>query len=198
MALESSAWKWLGGFSTGGTVRQVAVNAPDVVRLPAEIGKAKAKFGLASSSRVMRGYEAGRDGQRTRHSNRISLLLIAQGIALKLSPDFEQRLEPLRRWDGEPLGADPRKALRRAWRRYQLVVAQMHEPELQQSIHLRSQSDEDAGLRKLIQPRRLKGIGAQAGGDLVALRRSGRIARSCLAQACLKGDRPRIEQVDVR
>jgi len=105
--------------------------------------------------------------ERTRHSNRISSLLIAQGIALKLSRDFEQRLDQLRRWDGEPLGADLREALRREWQRYQLVVAQMRELEQQQTMRLRSQSEEDAGLRKMQQLMRLKGIGEQTAWVLV-------------------------------
>lgn len=62
MALELSNAKWRLAFGAGGRERQVVVDAGDLAGLSEQIGRAKAKLGLAPEATVKSVYEAGRDG----------------------------------------------------------------------------------------------------------------------------------------
>jgi hypothetical protein len=60
--------------------------------------------------------------ERTRHSNRLQALLIAQGVQLKVGRDFGARLGTVRLWDGQPLPASLHARLEREYE--QLCVGQ--------------------------------------------------------------------------
>jgi len=64
MALELGWSQWKLGFvrEAGQKPRQRTIPARDLAALQGEIGRAKARFGLCDSSRVVSCYEAGRDG----------------------------------------------------------------------------------------------------------------------------------------
>jgi transposase len=64
MALELGSGEWRLGFTTGlgQKARERSIAARDVTALQREIGRAKERFRLASSVRVVSCYEAGRDG----------------------------------------------------------------------------------------------------------------------------------------
>jgi transposase len=62
MAMELSAKKWRLAFSDGTKRRQVSIGAGDIAALVEPVGKARAKWGLSGSCRVVSCYEAGRDG----------------------------------------------------------------------------------------------------------------------------------------
>ena len=62
MALELSNKTWRLAFSDGAKRRQVSVPASDLAKLACAVAKAKERFGLPASSRVLSCYEAGRDG----------------------------------------------------------------------------------------------------------------------------------------
>ncbi len=62
MAMELSNSKWKLGFSNGQRIRRKSIDARDCVRLVEEVELAKHKLGLAPESRVVVGFEAGRDG----------------------------------------------------------------------------------------------------------------------------------------
>jgi len=62
MALELSNTTWKVVFGDGARRRQVAVPAGELVKLQQAVAEAKERFGLASSTRVLSCYEAGRDG----------------------------------------------------------------------------------------------------------------------------------------
>ena len=62
MALELSNKSWRLAFSDGVKRRQVAVPAADLMKLAEAVTKAKERFGMPASARVVSCYEAGRDG----------------------------------------------------------------------------------------------------------------------------------------
>lgn len=64
MALELGSGEWRLGFTTGlgQKARERSIGARDVATLEREIGRAQERFQLASSTRVVSCYEAGRDG----------------------------------------------------------------------------------------------------------------------------------------
>jgi transposase len=64
MALELGSGEWRLGFTAGlgQKARERSIGARDVAALEREIGRAKERFQLASSTRVVSCYEAGRDG----------------------------------------------------------------------------------------------------------------------------------------
>lgn len=64
MGLELGSGQWRLGFTTGlgQKARERSIGARDVTALKREIGRAKERFNLASSARVVSCYEAGRDG----------------------------------------------------------------------------------------------------------------------------------------
>ena len=64
-------------------------------------------------------------GERTRHSNRLSSKLVAQGIRIRIGADFVQRLEEVKLFDGTGLGAHLKGGLIREWERLELVQEQL-------------------------------------------------------------------------
>jgi transposase len=62
MALELSNKTWRLAFSDGAKRRQVSVRPSDLAKLACAVAKAKERFGMPASSRVLSCYEAGRDG----------------------------------------------------------------------------------------------------------------------------------------
>jgi transposase len=62
MALELSSKTWRLALSDGAKRRQVTVPAADLVKLAWAVAKAKERFGMPTSARVVSCYEAGRDG----------------------------------------------------------------------------------------------------------------------------------------
>jgi transposase len=62
MALELSDKTWRLAFSDGAKRRPVSVPASDLAKLACAVAKAKERFGMPASSRVLSCYEAGRDG----------------------------------------------------------------------------------------------------------------------------------------
>jgi transposase len=62
MALELSDKSWRLALSDGTKRRQVSVPAADLAKLASAVAKAKERFGMPASSRVLSCYEAGRDG----------------------------------------------------------------------------------------------------------------------------------------
>jgi transposase len=62
MALELSNKTWRLAFSDGAKRRQVTVPAADLMKLACAVAKAKERFGMPASARVVSCYEAGRDG----------------------------------------------------------------------------------------------------------------------------------------
>jgi len=62
MALELSNRTWRIALSDGAKRRQVAVPAADLLKLCEAVAKAKQRFGMPASARVVSCYEAGRDG----------------------------------------------------------------------------------------------------------------------------------------
>lgn len=62
MALELSNKTWRLALSDGGKRRQVTVPAADLMKLSEAVAKAKERFGMPASARVVSCYEAGRDG----------------------------------------------------------------------------------------------------------------------------------------
>jgi transposase len=62
MALELSDKTWRLALSDGAKRRQVSVPAADLAQLACAVAKAKERFGLPGSARVLSCYEAGRDG----------------------------------------------------------------------------------------------------------------------------------------
>lgn len=64
--------------------------------------------------------------QRTRVTNRMQGLLVAQGITeLSLKGDFASRLERVRRWDGQGLSAELKAELNRMHVQYRLIEEQL-------------------------------------------------------------------------
>lgn len=62
MAMELSQSKWHIAFGAGGKIRQIVIEANEVLSLQEEIKKAKEKFRLSPETEVISCYEAGRDG----------------------------------------------------------------------------------------------------------------------------------------
>ena len=62
MALELSNRSWRLAFGDGAKHRQVSVPAADLPALGCPVAKAKERFKLPASARVVSCYEAGRDG----------------------------------------------------------------------------------------------------------------------------------------
>lgn len=96
-------------------------------------------------------------GERTRHTNRISSLLLTQGIRLSVDREFLARLSTARTWDGSPVGSQLRCRLEREYQRWELVCAQIRELERQRRMALREGEGEGVQVARALY--RLRGIG---------------------------------------
>jgi len=63
--------------------------------------------------------------ERTRHTNRITSKLVAQGVRLPVDEQFPKLLETARLFDGQALPEHLKAGLRREWERLQLVKGQI-------------------------------------------------------------------------
>lgn len=63
--------------------------------------------------------------ERTGHSNRITALLIAQGLKAKVGRSFKTWLDCLRGWDGKPLAEKLKRELLDEYERWELVNTQL-------------------------------------------------------------------------
>jgi len=240
LALELSASKWKVGttIGLGQKPREKTLEAGDLEGLLTEIGRAKARFGIAEESRVVSCYEAGRDGfwihrwlvsegignividpasvevdrrkkkaktdrldlrkllrclirwhggepkvwsvvqvpsvkdeddrqlhrelqvlksERTRHSNRIKSLLIAQGVKIPLGKGFISSLRECTLWDGSPLPEELVSRLEREHGRWEIAVSQILQLERKRRKLLRDSKDEKVEMVR--QLKKLRGIG---------------------------------------
>jgi transposase len=96
-------------------------------------------------------------GERTRHTNRISSLLLTQGIRLSVDRQFLARLSTARTWSGSPVAPQLHHRLEREYQRWELICAQIRELERQRRVSLRE--GEGEGVKVARQLYRLRGIG---------------------------------------
>lgn len=222
MALELGDKRWRVVFSDGSKRRHITIAAGAIEELVEAMAKAKSRFRLPASVRVVSCYEAGRDGfwlhrylehmgvenrvvdassievprrkrrvktdrvdaekllellvralggergvfsvvrvpsvaaedarrlhrererlkkERTAHRNRLGALLVTQGIRLKPSGDFVERLARVRLWDGRALPVDLRAELEREYARWRLVEEQLRAVEAEQARRVREGAD---------------------------------------------------------
>jgi len=95
--------------------------------------------------------------ERTQHTNRITSLLVTQGLRLKVSREFLARLSAVRLWDNSPVPAGLYARLEREYLRWVLVQEQILELYRQRRSGLREARDRGARIaRRLF---RLRGIG---------------------------------------
>jgi transposase len=95
--------------------------------------------------------------ERTRHNNRIKGLLINQGISVSVKPDFVDRLEAIRLWDGSRLPAALVMRLQREHQRWLVVNRQIDQlTDHRKALLKTSQQPSVEQVRQLM---RLKGIG---------------------------------------
>lgn len=240
MALEMSASKWKLGSTVGRAQRprERTIAAGDLLSLHQELGRAKQRFGLSPSVRVVSCYEAGRDGfwlhrhlleagvenvvvdpssvevnrrrrraktdrldvgkllrhlerwwggesqvwsvvqvpsveaedarqlhrelealksERTRHTNRMTSLLVTQGIRLRVGRQFLAQLSQARQWDGTAVPPGLRARLEREYERWELLSGQIRALEAQRREALRSSERADVETARRLY--RLRGIG---------------------------------------
>ena len=238
LELSNSHWKLGSTVSRAQKPRERTIRAGDLGALHEEVSRAKRRFGLEPSSRVVSCYEAGRDGfwldrhlrqaglenlvvdpasvevsrrrrraktdrldvgmllrqlmrwwggeskvwsvvsvpsaeaedqrqlhrelevlkrERTRHTNRITSLLVTQGIRLRVGRDFLVRLSKARLWDGSEVCSGLRTRLEREYMRWVLVQEQILELEKLRRLALRTARDRGAQIARRLY--RLRGIG---------------------------------------
>ncbi|WP_133512700.1 IS110 family transposase [Candidatus Thiosymbion oneisti] len=87
--------------------------------------------------------------ERTRHRNRLSSKLVAQGVRLPIGKDFVARLEAVKLFDGSGLPAHLKASLIREWERLQGVQAQLRAVE-QAISELIESADRTQGVRSLM------------------------------------------------
>ncbi len=95
--------------------------------------------------------------ERTRHTNRMTSLLVTQGIRLRVGRQFLVQLSRLRLWDGSPLPPGLRTRLEREYERWQLLSRQIRTLEKQRREALRS--SEAPGVDEARRLFRLRAIG---------------------------------------
>lgn len=97
--------------------------------------------------------------ERTALGNSIGSLLATYGVRIELNAKFEQNLQEVRRWNGEPLPPHLMSEVTRSWQRRELVSQQLHALEQEQCRRLADVSDEQtANMRTLMQ---LRSLGVQ-------------------------------------
>ena len=97
---------------------------------------------------------------RTRATNRITSLLVTQGIRVKVRTDFQSRLDRLVRWDGEALPVTLRARIEREWEKVALLMAQIKALEGTRREAIRHSAEPALALvRRLLE---LRGIGENA------------------------------------
>lgn len=99
--------------------------------------------------------------ERTARTNRIRSLLALHGLKLELGPEFPERLEEARLWDGQPVPPDVRARLEREWGRRERVSEEIRALDAERESRLRD-ADGDPSLEKIRQLTQLKGIGLRS------------------------------------
>ncbi len=103
--------------------------------------------------------------ERTRHVNRIKADLITQGVSLKINDKFEQNVEKIIKWDGQPLPAHLLQMLKMEYQRFVQVEEQIDQLEKQQEEFL-AQVDNEKAL-KIAYLMKLKSVGSVSAWTLV-------------------------------
>jgi transposase len=98
--------------------------------------------------------------EQTEHSNRIKGLLAAQGIDVRVTGQFAERLPTLRTWRGEPLGERLQQRLLREFARWKIVHEQLLELERGRAREICTSPTPAVGqVRRLLQ---LRGVGVRS------------------------------------
>jgi transposase len=95
--------------------------------------------------------------ERTRHTNRMSSLLVTQGIRLEVDRHFLVRLAQARLWDGSPVAAGLRNRLEREYGRWELLTEQIRELERERREALREGTGEGVEIARRLYA--VRGIG---------------------------------------
>lgn len=83
------------------------------------------------------------------------------GLRLELGPDFPERLEEARLWDGEPVPPELRARLKREWERRERVSGEIRALDAEREERLR-EAEGDPALEQVRQLMQLKGIGLRS------------------------------------
>lgn len=94
--------------------------------------------------------------ERNSLGNRITSLLVAQGLRLALDAKLPQAIEKVRCWDGAPLPRQLKEEIERMWARRQLICQQLRGLEQQRCRRL---ADQDEPSRQAKQLMTLRSIG---------------------------------------
>lgn len=238
LELSNASWKLGSGVRHGSKVREQTIRSGDLVSLHREIARAKQRFGLSATARVVSCYEAGRDGfwldrhlqeagienlivdpasvkvprrrrraktdrldvrtllgelirfsrgernvwsvvrvpsvqeedqrqlhrelevlkrERIRHTNRMTSLLITQGVRVKISRRFLAELSEVRLWDHSSLSAGLVARLEREYARWEVTCQQIQVLEKLRREQLREPATASEKVASRLY--RLRGIG---------------------------------------
>jgi len=102
--------------------------------------------------------------ERTAHRNRIGSLLALEGLSLPPGVGFEDALDDLRRWNGEPIGENLKKELGREMARLRLVEQQIKQLKLTLANKLRTEhvSEKESYVKHVKALMNLRGMGSSA------------------------------------
>ena len=102
--------------------------------------------------------------ERCGHRNRIGSLLALEGLSLRPGVGFEDALDELRRWNGEPLGENVKKELVREVSRLRLVEAQIKQLKtaLQRKLQSETVGEKEGYLKHVKALMNLRGMGPSA------------------------------------
>ena len=126
--------------------------------------------------------------ERTHHINRMKGVLASQGVVLEVKPDFVERLEAVRLWDGSPIPSGLQALLVREHERLQLVREQVHQIEDTRKEIL--QTSKDPAIEQVRRLLRLKGIGVNSAWVYVMEFFAWRAFRNRRELGCLSGLTP--------
>lgn len=97
---------------------------------------------------------------RTAHSNRIKGLLVSQGVRLRVSPEFPQKLAEARTWDGSLLPHGLVDRVLREFERWRFIQEQISTLEAQRRELIRTSQEHSIEIVRLLSG--LKGIGVHS------------------------------------
>jgi len=96
--------------------------------------------------------------ERIALGNRISSLLITQGLRLQLKGDFQAQLAQLRCWDGQALAPQLTREIGRMWQRRELLGLQLRTLEQQRQRELADTANERSAPMRLLMRLRALGV----------------------------------------
>lgn len=102
--------------------------------------------------------------ERTAHTNRIKSLLALHGIVMPIRKSFAQDLEKVVLWNGKPVPPRVRQEMVREFHRYELIVQQLEQLEVEKEAVLKEESKSS---KKVLTLQTLKGIGPVSSWVLV-------------------------------